>query len=370
MPPIPGPISINHDRLLKNFLDMLSADSFHGNEKRVEQIIRPTLEPLGINFHCDTIGNLLGYWPGRNRSDGVIMLNAHMDTVRPTPGMRPIVDDIGVRSDGSSVLGADDKAGLAAIIEAIRSVDDAGLDHAPIELVFTVGEDVGHVGSKAFDPNSIQARTSFVFDAGGPVGHIVVRAPGQVRICATLHGRAAHAGIEPELGTSAISLLARAIDRMPLGRIDDDTTANIGRIEGGMASNIVAPEARIEAEARSLSEPQLETQVTAMRLAVSKAADELGGSFTFNEQRFYTAYELNANTPGVQLADRAIEASGLTPHHVSTGGGSDAHEFNQKGITSICLSVGYVDVHTVDESMPHEALRDITQVAAQLINQA
>ena len=190
MPESPGPVAINHDRLLKNFVALLSADSFHGDEDRVEAIIRPALEPLGIRFSHDAIGNLIGCWPGRGRSDGRIMLNAHMDTVQPTPTMRPVVDASGVRSDGSSVLGADDKAGLAAIIEAIRAVDDAGLDHAPIELVFTVGEDVGHIGSKAFDAASIESRTSFVFDAGGPVGNV-----GDARAGAdSLHGHAARAG--------------------------------------------------------------------------------------------------------------------------------------------------------------------------------
>ena len=209
-----------------------------------------------------------------------------------------------------------------------------------------------------------------MFDAGGPVGNVVMRAPGQIRCTATLHGRAAHAGIEPELGISAISLLARAVDRMPLGRVDAETTANIGRIEGGQASNIVAPTARIEAEARSLSEDRLADQIAAMRSAVADAAEDMGGSFDFEEHRFYVAYQLAEDAAAVQLADRAIKASGLTPRHVSTGGGSDAHEFNLKGITSVCLGVGYIDVHTTEEFMPHDSLRDITQVAAQLITQA
>ncbi|MDE2989680.1 MAG: M20/M25/M40 family metallo-hydrolase [Chloroflexota bacterium] len=370
MPESPGPIALNRDRLLENFIDMLSVDSYYGDEERVAAIIRPALAPQGIRFRNDASGNLIGRWPGRGRRDGLIMLNAHMDTVQPTPTMRPVVDADGVRSDGSSVLGADDKAGLAAIIEAIRAVDEAGLEHAPIELVITVGEELGHIGSKAFDAASIDARTAFVFDAGGPVGTVVLRAPGQIRCTATLHGRAAHAGIEPELGLSAISLLARAVDRMPLGRIDDETTANIGRIEGGQQSNIVAPTARIEAEARSLSEDRLAAQIDAMRTSVADAAADLGGSFDFEEHRFYVAYQLDENEPAVQLADRAIIAAGLTPRHVSTGGGSDAHEFNLYGITSVCLGVGYIDVHTTDEFMPHDALHDITQVAAQLITQA
>ena len=363
-------VPIDHDRLLQTFLTLLNVDSYHGDENRVVAVIRPILEPLGITFRQDAIGNLIGLWPGQGKDGPPIMLNAHMDTVRPTPDMQPVVEDDGVHSDGSSVLGADDKAGLAAIIEAVLAVHDARLDHVPVDLVFTVGEDVGHIGSKAFDPADVASRRAFVLDAGGRVGNIIVRAPGQRRFTATLRGRAAHAGLEPELGISAIRVLARAIDRMPLGRVDAETTANIGRVEGGMAHNIVAPEATLQAEARSLSEARLQEQVGQMRAAIEDAAAAYGAEAEIDERKFYTAYALQDDDPALQLADQAIRASGIDPQHVSTGGGSDAHEFNEMGITSVCLSMGYVDVHTVKEFMPHDQLRAIAQVSCQLIRLA
>ena len=371
MPESPGLVAINWDRLLENFVDMLSVDSYYGDEERVAAIIRPALEPLGIRFRNDPAGNLIGRWPGRGRGDGLIMLNAHMDTVRPTPTMRPVVDDDGVRSDGSSVLGADDKAGLAAIIEAVRAVDEAGLDHAPIEFVITVGEELGHIGSKAFDAASIDARTAFVFDAGGPVGTVVMRAPGQIRCTATLHGRAAHAGIEPELGSQR---------HQPAGACRGPDAAGANRRRNDRQHR--AHRGRAGVEHRG-----------AHGAHRGRGAQSRRGHARGADCRHARGRRRRRGRPGrrirlrgapllrpptnwrrtsrpLKLADRAIAASGLTPRHVSTGGGSDAHEFNLKGITSVCLGVGYVDVHTTEEFMPHDALRDITQVAAQLITQA
>ncbi len=365
-----GSVVIDADRLLDTFLALLSVDSYYGDEERVVAVIKPRMEGLGIVWRSDPHGNLIGAWPGRERDGEPIVLNAHMDTVRPTPGMVPVVKDDGVYSDGSSVLGADDKAGVAAIMEAVRAVHASGQPHAPIELVFTVGEDVGHIGSKAFDPSEVRGRRCFVLDAGEAVGGVVTRAPGQRRFEFTFRGTAAHAGVEPELGVSAIAMAARAIDRMPLGRVDAITTANVGTIQGGQAYNIVAPEAVVNVECRSLSEARLERQAADVAGAARQAAADFGGAVDIETHTFYTAYQLDDDDPAVRLADAAIEAAGLEPRHVSTGGGSDAHEFNEKGITSVCLGVGYVDVHTVTEFMPHEALRDVTRVTTELIRLA
>ena len=194
-----------------------------------------------------------------------------------------------------------------------------------------------------------------------------MRAPGQRRFNFTFQGKAAHAGLEPELGISAIGMAARAIDRMPLGRVDEITTANVGIVSGGEAYNIVAPEAKVTVETRSLSEERLELQVADIEGAARQAADGFGGSVDIETHTFYTAYELDDEDPAVELADAAITAAGLEPRHVSTGGGSDAHEFNEKGITSVCLGMGYIDVHSVREFMPHDQLRAIAQVTTQLI---
>ena len=364
------PIDIDFDRLLDTFVALLSVDSYYGDEERVVAVIKPRMEGLGITWRSDPHGNLIGEWPARGRDGDPIILNAHMDTVRPTPVMTPVVKDDGVYSDGSSVLGADDKAGLAAIMEAVRAYHESGLPHGPVELLFTTGEDVGHIGSKAFDANDVAGRRCFVLDAGGPVGNVVMRAPGQRRFNFTFRGKAAHAGLEPELGISAIGMAARAIDRMPLGRVDEITTANVGIVSGGEAYNIVAPEAKVTVETRSLSEGRLELQVADIVDAARQAAEDFGGEVDIETHTFYTAYELDEEDPAVGLADAAITAAGLESRHVSTGGGSDAHEFNEKGITSVCLGMGYIDVHSVREFMPHDQLRAITQVSAELIRLA
>lgn len=361
------PITINTKRLLDTFLAMLSVDSYYGDEERVVQVIKPRIDSLGITWRSDRNGNLIGVWPARDKTSEPLILNAHMDTVRPTPGMVPVVKSDGVYSDGSSVLGADDKAGIAAIMEAVQAFHESGHPHGPVELLFTTGEDVGHIGSKAFDIADVTSRRCYVFDAGGPVGSVVMRAPGQRRFTLTFRGQAAHAGVEPELGISAISIAARAIDRMPLGRIDDITTANVGTIEGGQAYNIVAPEATVTVESRSLSEKRLEKQVTDVTNAATQAAEDYGGEVDIETHTFYQAYQLDESDPAVQLADTAIEAAGLELKHISTGGGSDAHEFNEKGITSVCLGMGYIDVHSVKEFMPHDALQDATHLAVELI---
>ena len=355
------------ERLLETFGSLLNVDTFHGDEDRAMVILRELLEPVGIAFKRDEIGNLIGAWPARDSDGEPIMLNAHVDTVQSTAGLQTLVDADGVGTDGSTILGADDKAGVAAIVEAVLTVEAAGAAHGPVDLVFTVGEDVGHIGSKAFDPASIDARVGFVLDAGSPVGNVVTQAPGTRRIYAEFHGRAAHAGIEPEAGVSAIFMMSRAIANMPLGRVDAGTVANIGTVTGGQAVNIMAPHAQMEAQARSLTEEQLDQQVEAMRQAMDEAAERFGGTVEYEIVPFVRAYRLEPGNAALELADRAIRAAGIEPKHVPTGGGSDAHEFNAKGMTTACLGAGYRDAHAVTEFMPHDELRRLTEVTIQLI---
>lgn len=359
-------VTINHERLLKSFVGILSVNSYWGNEDRVANIIQPVLEDVGVICRRDSIGNLIGKWPAKGRRRPPVMLNAHMDTVQPTDGMRPLVDADAVRSDGSSVLGADDKAGVAAIVEAVRTVYELGADHAPIELVFTVGEEVGQLGAEALDPDDIEARIAFVLDAGGQVGGIVTRQSGSYDFEAIFHGKAAHAGLAPESGINAIAIQAHAVSRMPLGRISDITVANVGVVSGGKATNIVPPEAKLMGQARSLDQGVLEKQMDVMRLACEDAAGAFGGRVDYS-QWGRRATRFSDCHPAIQLADTAVAAAGLTPRHIDTHGGSDAQNFNEKGIDTAMLAVGYLDVHSAGESMPHTELQRLTNVAAQLI---
>ena len=360
-------VPIDHDRLLATFLRLLRIDSYHGDEDRIVEVLRPTLEAAGLTTKLDAHGNLIARWDEQGSDAQPLMLNAHMDTVWPTSGMEPVVTEEGVASDGSSVLGADDKAGVAAIVEGVQAVADAGLPHGLIELVFTVGEDVGHIGSRAFDPAAIESRRGLVFDGDGPVGSVVTEGPAAEAFTAVFRGRAAHAGTEPENGISAIAMMARAIDRMQLGRVSPYTVANIGTVNGGQAMNIVPAEVTLVGQARSLRQWLLDSQIAHMREVMEEAAKEFGGTVEYEETNRIQAFGFSDMNSVVKMADRAIRSAGLEPSHVWTGGGSDAHEFNAKGIWSTILGMGCTGAHTVDEFAPHAALRQIAQVAAQAI---
>ena len=357
---------VNRGRLLRIFLDILSVDSYWGNENSVVAIIQPLLECIGVVCRRDSIGNLIGKWPAKGRQQRPIMLNAHMDTVQPTVGMKPVVKRDAVYSDGSSVLGADDKAGVAAIVEALLAVHETGAEHGPIELVFTVGEEVGQLGAEAFDRDDVEARVAFVLDAGGPVGGLVTRQAGSYDFEAVFHGKAAHAGLAPETGINAIAMLAYAVGRMPLGRVSDITVANVGQVSGGKATNIVPQDAKLLGQARSLDQVALERQMNIMRQACEDAAIRYGGRVDYL-QWGRKATRFDDYHPAIQLADTAIGAAGITSRHIDTQGGSDAQNFNEKGIKTAILSVGYLDVHSVAESMSHSELQRLTNVTAQLI---
>lgn len=360
------PIEISFDRLLDTFVALLSVDSYYGDEERVVAVIKPRMEGLGIAWRSDPHGNLIGEWPARARGGEPIILNAHMDTVRPTPEMTPVVKADAVYSDGSSVLGADDKAGVAAIVEAVAMVDEAGLPHGPIDLVFTVGEDVGQFGAAAFNPNDVESRVALVLDFGGPVGVICDRQAASCNLNVTFHGNAA-AAAHPETGKSAVSMMSRAIDRMPLGPVDELTVANVGLVSGGEARNIIPPEAKLVAQARALTQAALDRQVAAMRQAAEEAAAAFGGRAEIEAEQRFKPTRFGHDHPALQVARAGVQSAGLEPRFVHTFGGSDAQNFNEKGIDSAILGTGYQDIHSVNEWMPHEELRKLTQVTAQVI---
>ena len=247
---------IDAARLLDTFLKILRIDSYHPNEDPVVDALRPKLLRAGISLWRDPHRNVLGFWPGTGaKADHEpVLLCAHTDTVRPTPGMEPVIRDGAVHTDGTSVLGADDKAAVAAMVEAIEAITDEGSSHPPVELLLTVGEDVGHIGSKAFDVAAVRSRMAFIPDVDGPVGAVILASPWSETLVVTFRGRAAHAGTGPESGRSALQMAARAIDRMQLGRVDAHTTANAGVLTGGEESNIIPASAELKLQVRSLDE--------------------------------------------------------------------------------------------------------------------
>ena len=345
-------------RLVGKFIDMVRISSPSRHEGSFAAYAQKELEALGFSVEFDSAGtktggntgNLIATLPGRTDVEP-LMFCCHMDTVTPCVGIQPMVVSGVIRSDGTTILGGDDKAGIAAIIEGIRRVQERGVEHGLLQVLLTICEEVGMHGAKNLDYSKVKAQRVFVLDAEGPLGQIVVQGPAKDGISVVVHGRTAHAGLSPERGVSAIQVAARAIERMKLLRIDAETTANIGTISGGTATNIVAEQVEITAEARSLSNEKLDQQSAHMKACFEQAAAEFGVTVDVDIQRSYAAFKLTENDPVVKDCIAAMRSLGLPPELVSTGGGSDCNIFNARGMTTVDLAIGMTDVHTKDESI-------------------
>ncbi len=352
---------INRDRLVSTFLELVRIDSPSGQEEEIARHLTAELRSLGLTVERDTTGNIIA----RLAEEGQpILLNAHMDTVQPGRGVKPVIEDGVIKSDGSTILGADDKSGVAVILEVLRVLVEQDLAHPPLEVALTVSEEKGLKGAKGLDLTRLRAQEGIVLDSGGEIGTIVISAPSQDKIRAVVHGKAAHAGVAPEKGINAILVAAEAIAAMPLGRIDEETTANLGRIQGGTATNIVPDQAEIEGEARSRDERKLEAQVQAMTEALKKAANRHGATVEIDVQRSYSTFKLSEEDGIVRRAVAAARTLGLTPALVPSGGGSDANIFNAAGITTINISAGMEKVHTKEEQV---AVADMVKCAEFLL---
>ena len=350
---------LDFGRLTETFLDLIRIDSLSFCERAVGDYVLGTLNALRIDCREDgaagkikgDCGNIIARLPG-NAPGQAVLLTSHLDTVGPSSGIQPVIKKGVIRSAGRTVLGADDKMGVAAILEVLRAIQEKGLKHPPLCAVFTVAEERGLLGARALDIRRIQADVGFVLDEGGPVGKIIVKAPYQDFFSCEFKGRSAHAGVEPEKGRSAVAAAARAIAGMKLGRLDEETTANIGVIDGGTAINVVPEHAIIEGEARSLSTKKLASQISGMTAACAKAALAEKVKQKTTVSRLYDGFDLRPNHPAVVAAVAAIKATGRKPRLSSSGGGSDTNVFNARGIPAVNLSVGYERVHSINEHLP------------------
>jgi tripeptide aminopeptidase len=348
---------INEHRLLETFLDLVRIDNPSGEEAAIAAHVRGLLEAMGLTVEEDGIHNLLARVPGEGEP---LLLNAHMDSVAPCRGVRPSVADGIIRSSGDTVLGADDLAGVAAILEGVRATLDRGAPHRAAEILFTVQEEVGLRGAAAFDTAKLHAREGFTLDSGGDFGRITVGAPSQDSLHAVVIGRAAHAGVVPEQGINAIVVAGKALADMPLGRIDHETTANIGIIKGGEATNIVPPQVELWGEARSHDQDKLVEQIRAMVAALENAAREHGASVRVEVTHKYDAYRLAKDAPIVQHAVAFLLEMGVEPLLEISGGGSDVNIFARRGLNVANLSVGYRAIHSTEE---HIAVADLVRSA-------
>lgn len=354
---------INQERLLSTFLALVRIDSPSGHETAISAELAKRLHAVDMQVSVDDIGNVLGRWEGKIDS---LLLSAHMDTVAPGIGIRPVVENGVVRTDGTTILGGDDKSGIAIILEVLTHLHEQGR-RPTVEVAFSVREETGLQGIKAMDAQGFRSRQALVLDAGGPLNRIVYGAPVSDKFDAVVHGLAAHAGSNPEDGINAIAITAKAIANMPLGRIDHETTANIGLIQGGQAVNVVPDRVEVHGEARSHSVGKLDAQIATMRKALYDAATEHPvARLEVQVHRSYEAYRLKCDEPIIQRITEALQAMGDAPPQFHlTGGGSDANVLNARGITAVPVSTGMQSVHTTKERI---AVSDMVRSAELILH--
>lgn len=365
-------------RVVKNFMELVQIDSETKDERAIADHLIAAFQERGYDVVEDDsavrsghgAGNLIVTIPGTVDGD-YIYFTCHMDTVTPGIGIQPVLKEDGyIYSDGTTILGADDKAGIAAIFEMLDTLKEQKVAHGPMQIVITAGEESGLQGAKAMDPKLLQAKYGYAVDSTEKVGGIVVAAPYQVKMNVTIEGKTAHAGVAPEKGLSAIQVAAKAIAEMKLGRIDEETTANIGSFHGGKATNIVCDEVIIVAEARSIREDKVNAQVTHMVETFERVAEKLGGRAIVDVQKMYPGFSFTEEDDVVQVAMRAIEKIGRKPEIMASGGGSDGNIFNGMGVPTVTLSVGYEEIHTVNERMPVEELEKLHELLTEIVKGA
>ena len=364
--------------VLDLFLDLAAISSPPGQERPVADRVAACLRGLGLEVDEDgvgpdidaTAGNLLCRLEPTVEGGTPVFLCAHMDTVPPSGPIEPVVDDGVVRNAAGTILGADDKSAVAVMLEAAKRIVEEARPHAGLELLFTPKEEVGLVGAYAFDHTRLHATVGYVYDQAAPVGEIVLGAPSSVAIDATFRGRASHAGMYPEEGRSAIAAAARAIADMRLGRVDDETSANVGVIDGGQARNIIPDRCFFRAEARSHDEEKLADLVREMTETMAFAAtlEECEVDTTVN--RSYRAYRFRPADTVVRLAVAALERTGHTPRFSLSGGGADANVFNERGLACLNLANGMAEIHTPDEHIAVADLDAMVDVTLALLDAA
>jgi len=374
---------INPERLKNLLIELIKIDSLSRKEYDVAMRLKREMEDLGAQVSIDdagekvggNVGNLIAHFTGTAPEAMPILLSAHMDTVVPGEGIVPILDGDILRTDGRTVLGGDDKSGVAIICEVLRVIRENGFPCSDVDVVFTICEEAGLIGAKCLDVNRLRARTGLVLDSDS-VGFLFTKAPAANRMEFRIHGLEAHAGVCPEKGVNAIKVAADGIAQMSLGRIDHETTANIGVIEGGMAVNIVPNSVILKGEARSHSQEKLEHQTEQMLRCLQDAAArhilEVGGAqFTATVEakieRDYDRMDVSDRAPIVQLVRAAAKNLRVDVKTLATGGGCDANVLNQKGLEVANLSTGMREIHTVKEWLDLKDLNLSAQMVLEVV---
>ena len=338
----------DRQRLIDTLTHLIRIDSPSGEEDAMDLEVSSRLTSLGLSVEHDSYNNIVARLEGVGQP---VLLSAHLDTVEPGRGIKPQLDGDTLRSDGTTILGGDCKAGVSIVLEALACVAETNRPHRAVEVAFSRHEEGGLVGVHHMDFNLLTAKSGIVFDGEGPPSRVTVSAPSQNVVTAEIVGRAAHAGLEPEKGLSALLVTADILTRLPLGRIDEETTANIGWLEGGLKRNIIPERAMLDGEFRSRSNDKLAWLEGQFRKVFSEAADRYSEArISLDIRNTYQAYRVGAGDETVAMLGRALDAIGLSPALEASGGGSDANVFIERGIIALPVGIGVRSFHTTWET--------------------
>jgi len=354
---------VNQNRLVETFCVLSLIDGIHGKELDVARYLMSELRTIGLEPRMDEAGSTFGGNAGNvharlegNVGAPTILLCAHMDTIQSTKNLNHRRENGTIMTDGTTILGGDDRAGIAVILEILLQLSEKNLEHGPVEVLFTVCEEAGMHGAKYVRRSDVKAEYGFVFDCQASPGHYIVEAPGAAAFKATVHGRSAHAAVSPEKGVHAIEIASKAIAELKLGRWDETGMLNIGTIHGGTAINVVPDMVEITGETRNADEARLESQKKYITTAFEKAAADAGGNVEIEFALKYGGYRFPEDNPMIDAAKQAIASVGLTPIPLKYPGGSDANALNANGIPMLNLGVGFKNAHSFQECIAENDL--------------
>lgn len=356
---------VNKERMLAEFKEVVAVPCHTLQERPVFEMLRAKLEALGFTVEEDdageklggNCGNLWAFLPGNKVGAVSVLLSAHMDGVEPCGGTTVVQKDGVLYSDGTTILGGDDKSGVVAILEGVRMLVEENAEHGDIQILFTIAEEGGVNGSRCMDRSKLKAQVAYALDGEGAPGEIVIGAPGQYRYKISVHGKKAHGGLEPEKGINAIMIAAKALAEVKrYGRIDEETTCNIGIIGGGVATNVVPDLVEIEGDVRSRNNEKLEAIREEVVSTICNAVEKYGAKVTAEVEHKYSSFLIDTESTVVKLAKSACAMYGFPPDITQTGGGSDANFLNAYGVPCVILGTGMQNVHTVEEFLKEEDL--------------
>lgn len=363
------------ERVLNEFLQIVRIDSLSLKEEAMFDYLRQRLAGMGLSvefqeYEYPEIGAKSGNMIVKLASNvdspkKVLFFDAHVDTVEPGIGVKPVVDGEVVRSDGTTILGADDKSGVAAMIVALEELTKPGALHGELYFLFTSAEEIGLAGVTHLDFKNIKADYGYILDSHGQVGGVIVAAPYHYHYEIRVKGRASHAGIAPDKGISAIRIASRIVSRLPQGRIDSETVANIGLIDGGKATNIVAEDCVVTGEYRSL-DPKKPSKVEQMIRRIVERYGRGAVSVETKFEKLYDGFAIDRGSDFIKLTDEAVRGIGIAPRYEKTNGGSNTNIYNQNGIPSLTLASGMEDLHSADEYIRIDDLENLTRLVLKL----